>query len=228
MQKAHGMFQENLIWRSAAISTHELKKGTSKSRDGMKYQEKKKVRKSYDKKSDEYSSPSFYSIKYLGVTNDQIGILSKRTRIPKLSPMETCKDVPLAVINGATSILKRDSSFRYLNSQSRNPSPPRQQSPGKQNYIIHTYARPRGLSTSHKRIKKEKRNMCALINEKQSESRAVSGWKLTRSKNHSQLRSRAEPEGEVLRGYSKFKVDKSQEYAEPYLKYLMKSPKNSD
>jgi hypothetical protein len=226
MQKAHGMFQENLIWRSSQISTHELKKVVHKSRDGIKTKEKKKVRKSYDKKNDEYSSPSFYSIKYLGVTNDQIGILSKRTRIPKLSPMETCKDVPLAVINGAAGVLKKDSSYRHLNSQSRNSSPPRMQSSGKQDYVIHTYARPRGLSTSHKRIKKEKRNMCALINEKHSESRAVSGWKLTRPKNHSQLRSRAEPEGEVLRGYSKFKVDKSLDYAEPYLKYLMKSPKS--
>ena len=58
------------------------------------------------------SSPC-YSIKYLGVTKGQIGILSKRSPIPYLSPLETCKDVPLVLINSSTA--NRGISNRLLN-----------------------------------------------------------------------------------------------------------------
>lgn len=58
----------------------------------------------------ELQSPS-YSIKYLGITNGQIGILSKRTPIPQLSPLESCKDVPLPLIYSTSKDMRQTNSI---------------------------------------------------------------------------------------------------------------------
>ena len=116
------------------------------------------VRKSSEKTLKE--SSKFYSIKYLGVTKGVIGILSKRTRIPQLSPMETCKDVPLSVINSSMTDKnsvpeKFFSRFGYVSSiklpnAEKEISEDHQEdhfyeSDSNNEFIIHNYARPRGL-----------------------------------------------------------------------------------
>ncbi|CAG9321579.1 unnamed protein product [Blepharisma stoltei] len=131
----------------------------------------------------EIQSPC-YSIKYLGITNGQIGILSKRAPIPQLSPLESCKDVPLPLIYSTSKdtrisnsiinqIITRPTSksnerFEYKPPENfTSPSPilsnikkseqtividetlyPNPEAYNK--YIIHTYARPRGLITQQK------------------------------------------------------------------------------
>lgn len=42
-----------------------------------------------------------YSVKYLGISNGQVGILSKRLPIPRLSRLDSCKNKPLSVIYAA-------------------------------------------------------------------------------------------------------------------------------
>ena len=121
----------------------------------------------YSTQNNIQSTSPCYSIKYLGITKGQIGILSKRTPIPYLSPLEACKDVPMSLIN--SSIPNHRTSSRLINKLISIPTQPIDIKPDTQEvliekesddefpnpefydeFVIHTYARPRGLITAKK------------------------------------------------------------------------------
>jgi hypothetical protein len=183
---------------------------------------KSKVNSSFEKTCPEYSSANYYSIKYLGVTNGQIGILSKRTKIPQLSPMETCKDVPLAVINGTVFGLEKEFSVKKMKKYSNESSPNKKESLEKGDFVVHNYARPRGLSTSYKKIRRG--GLVTKVLARPIQTRAVSGWKLSRPRSNSPCKDRSRkdieaPDRNDLMVYSS-QVREKGEYAEPYLGYL--------
>jgi len=53
-----------------------------------------------------------YSVKYLGISNGQLGILSKRLPVPRMSRLDSCKNKPLPVIYAAAYRLPRSSPKR--------------------------------------------------------------------------------------------------------------------
>ena len=142
-----------------------------------------------------YSRPRtgnlYYSSKYLGVTKGQVGILSKRLLMPCLSAYETCKDVPLSVINSALKRTKLPSGMikdliNPLNADSKDAegqSPSGSsvpESPHPEDYddfIIHTYARPNGLTAIRKPTKPFEPPTPVKIAKKRQ---GITGWKLSR------------------------------------------------
>jgi hypothetical protein len=146
--------------------------------------------------------PAFYSIKYLGITNGKIGILSKRSPIPHMSPLETCKDVPLVYINSSIS---NSRSSKHLISSVEVPNKIRGNdgdryfpNPEQFNeFVVHTYARPRGLNAIHLGKKKEFSVLNTRIVAKSLQRSGITGWKLRRPKTSSARRIRNEgAEGE--------------------------------
>ena len=138
-----------------------------------------------------------YSMKYLGITNGQIGILSKRAPIPYISPLEACKDVPFALIN--SSLNDRNKSTRLLNRLISNPEQlVFQPEPAQENiekieddfpdpnlyneYIIHTYARPRGLMKVNKNDEPDQNQPVNKPIQIPYHRVGFSGWKLSRPK----------------------------------------------
>jgi hypothetical protein len=146
----------------------------------------------------------YYSIKYLGVTKGEIGVFTKRAPMPQLSAFQTCKDVPLAFINTSLSEkkvqAKAGSSFSTLSTQrvSKYPIKPENtessalNSEGNKDYVIHTYARPRGLAALHRIIHKS-HFKTVDAESLPYQTVGVSGWKLIRPKTTSPRR-RDKPE----------------------------------
>lgn len=191
------------------------------------------------------SGPNFYSIKYLGITNGQIGILSKRAPMPQLSAMETCKDVPLAIINTSVNDSKSSRNFGNLIASSAKKIENRPLSkdafgnyiedsfpnPNEYNeFVIHTYARPRGLNAIRRSQKKEFSADAVKPASAAIQRNGICGWKLTRPKTTVPKKER------VDRGLDKscaesFQIeckhlDVNDGYGEPYLKHLAKVRKN--
>lgn len=176
-----------------------------------------------------------YSVKYFGVTDGDFGVLTRKRLMPVISPMEACANTPLAVL----SAVKRRHTGKVINTSvtgrkpvpCRTPEPSRtplsadvspkgmlvpeeylRPTPAKYNhYLVHTYARPRGLI---KPEGSETMNRCAAFCEFHSDTeekkcipelqeymgryeaarrqvyqvtlqrRDIRGWKLTQPKAH--------------------------------------------
>ena len=101
---------------------------------------------------------SRYTVKYIGVTDGQIGILSTKRPIPKMSYVEACPRTPLPMIYASVSrkllptgesnqnLLKEELSF--IETHARDKIRERRGSPkswGAQEYAVHRYSIPRGL-----------------------------------------------------------------------------------
>lgn len=209
------------IWDSSDI------RKTSRSSQKMKIRQKSQSvinneKDTQKKLISQIRSSKYYSIKYLGVTKGQIGVLSKRTKIPELSPMETCKDVPLSVINNCMCSTTKEDLPSKMKANSRESSPTRRGKLEADDFVVHTYARPRGLSVSRRTSNKPKLESRTLATPIQTTS--VSGWKLKRPRTNSP--SKLRPQGETdknkfLQVYSK--GYETTGYAEPYLKYLVRN-----
>ena len=197
------------------------------------------------------NSSSFYSIKYLGVTKGQIGILSKRAPIPHLSPLETCKDVPLSIINSA--LADRKVSSRLLSklisgptyTQLR-PDSPKEPDPKEvseeidgdfpdlqttNEYVIHTYARPKALVTVFKEDSEfyDRPHVPIQI---PCHRVGISGWKLSRPKSSAQSRRTISSKAIKNRPATKQetrpkKIDMPKYHNEPYLKFLADKKKGT-
>ncbi|OMJ68161.1 hypothetical protein SteCoe_34466 [Stentor coeruleus] len=187
------------------------------------------------------SGPNFYSIKYLGITNGQIGILSKRAPIPQLSAMETCKDVPLAIINTSANDSKSSRNFGKLIASSVKKLENRPFSkeafgnyiedsfpnPNEYNeFVIHTYARPRGLNAIRRSQKKEFSADAVKPASAAMQRNGICGWKLTRPKTTVPKKERID-KGLDNRCTESFQIeckhlDINDGYGEPYLKHLAK------
>lgn len=186
------------------------------------------------------SNPPCYSIKYLGVTKGQIGILSKRAPIPYMSPLDTCKDVPLTLINHTGRYTK--ASNRILNkilsepiqtvfkpdppeiliekvSEEKFPSPE-----AYDEYVIHTYARPKALVTIHKEDSYESNEVQHKPVQIPYHRVGISGWKLSRPKSSKPQSSNGKKKimGKAEKKHERKmkKFDLPEYYNEPYLKFL--------
>lgn len=187
----------------------------------------------------ENSTGPLYSVKYLGITKGQIGILSKRSPIPQLSPLETCKDVPLTLINSYASEKRTNSRLanKLINNSNADPlitdfsndksedAHEEENFPDPENYnefVVHTYARPKALISVRKMFNNEEITRKPVI--VPYNRVGISGWKLSRPKtatDEQNFTKRAKS-----RCYSR-KADKEKKvrdipefYNEPYLKYL--------
>ncbi|OMJ86006.1 hypothetical protein SteCoe_12574 [Stentor coeruleus] len=183
------------------------------------------------------SGRNFYSIKYLGITNGQIGILSKRNQIPQSSAIETYKDTPLVIIN--TSGNDNKSSRNLINSLANKlENFPSKEPLGNyiddlipnsndhNEFIIHTYARPRALNAIRRSQKKEFSADAVKPASAALQRNGICGWKLTRPKT-------TVPKKERLNKscIEKFQIeckhlDINDAYGEPYLKHLAKVRKS--
>lgn len=190
-------------------------------------------------RKDDYQNGPLYSVKYLGITKGQIGILSKRTPIPQLSPLETCKDVPLTLINSSISHKKSDN--RLINKLINNNKtdalitdfsvekiedvPEEENFPDPEvynEYVVHTYARPKALVSIRKAYNEEdtiKRPVIVPYNRV-----GISGWKLSRPKtaaesNSSKKRAKSRCFSRRI-PKEKQTPDIPEYFNEPYLKYL--------
>ncbi|OMJ67786.1 hypothetical protein SteCoe_34963 [Stentor coeruleus] len=188
-----------------------------------------------------------YSIKYLGVTKGQIGILSKRAPIPFMSPLETCKDVPMTLIN--SSVGEKKSTSRILNKILTQPMQPvfRPDPPEEpiekeldedfpnpeayDEFVIHTYARPKALVTVHKDDFFNESELIHKPVEIPYHRVGISGWKLSRPKSSnprtlsSQRRYLMKPELKYMNKTKKH--DLPEYYNEPYLKFIAEKRKNT-
>lgn len=168
-----------------------------------------------------FQPSEYYSIKYLGVIKGQIGVLSKRSKLPQLSPFETCKDVPFYVINNCLTPMNKEDSVKRFKSSSRDSSPTKRGKTEADEFVVHKYARPRGLTASRKLINKQKSPVNA--SETLIQTKSVSGWKLKQPKLISPCKARQQEdnskESMFLRVYSK--AFEGTGYAEPYLKYIV-------
>ena len=103
-----------------------------------------------------------YTVKYIGVTNGQIGILSTKRPIPRLSYLEACPRSPLPMIYASVSrkvlpgpesnenFLKEELTFMETHARSRLKPRPRPPSPkSEEHYLVHKYSLPRGLVAVH-------------------------------------------------------------------------------
>jgi hypothetical protein len=100
-----------------------------------------------------------YTVKYIGVTNGQIGILSTKRPIPRMSYMEACPRSPLPMIYASVSrkvlpgpetnenFLKEELSFIETHARSRliKPTPKNLSPTSEEQYLVHKYSLPRGL-----------------------------------------------------------------------------------
>lgn len=107
-------------------------------------------------------SPARYTLKYLGVTNGQIGILSTKRPIPHMSYMEACPSSPLPMIYASLSrkvlpppenngkFLKEELTFIETHARNRlKPDEKRKTSFKNDHYLVHKYSLPRGLVAIH-------------------------------------------------------------------------------
>jgi hypothetical protein len=188
----------------------------------------------------------YYSIKYLGVTRGQMGILSKRAPIPYLSPLEACKDVPLTLINA--SVADRRPASRIINKLITVPTAAENrvevvEEPQKteeedempnpelyDEYVIHTYARPKALVTVRKsdteRMMEERHKPIEIPYHRVG----ISGWKLSRPKTAEIEKSRsfqgAKPKVQARKSNkTPGKINMPEFYNEPYLQYLAEKKK---
>jgi hypothetical protein len=193
-------------------------------------------------------SAPLYSIKYLGITKGQIGILSKRTPIPYLSPLEACKDVPLTLIN--SSLSDRKISSRMINRLINVPNPaplnldfsvdkPEKKTeeenfPDPEIYnekIIHTYARPKALVSVKKEFGEGEGSQRKPVVTPYNRV-GISGWKLSRPK--TAMRSEASARPLKTRSLTrrtkleKTKPDLTDYFNEPYLKFLAEKRKSNN
>jgi hypothetical protein len=198
--------------------------------------------------SQNYNSSPSYTIKYLGITKGQIGILSKRTPIPCLSHLETCKDVPLSLIN--SSINNQRTSSRLLSRLVTLPEksilikpevpetfiekPEEEEDfPNPEAYnefVIHTYARPRALIAVKKENTRDfpqhKYKPVKLPNHRVG----ISGWKLSRPKTSN---ATTDFDKRIKRSATKKTENKIQKpelpdfYNEPYLKFIADKRKSN-
>lgn len=188
-----------------------------------------------------------YSIKYLGVTKGQIGILSKRAPIPFMSPLETCKDVPMTLIN--SSVGEKKSASRILNKiltqpmqpvfRADPPEEPIEKEPDEDfpnpeaydEFVIHTYARPKALVTVHREDFFEESDSIHKPVQIPYHRVGISGWKLSRPKSSnprtssSQRRYLKKPEFKHMKKQKKH--DLPEYYNEPYLKLIAEKRKNA-
>ena len=244
---------EKFIWQSAAPDGIKRAESTMRAcADPQRYSGYKKSKKarSFLLKRTESSaarslektlgeSSLFYSIKYLGVTKGLIGILSKRSRIPQLSPLETCKNVPLARINSSMSskkpkiiIQNHELTESAVNIQTFkeeiSPSEPLLSPEINEEFVVHTYARPKRLVATQKSAQRAFDTKNIAVQCKRSRSGLV-GWKLIRPKTTTSEKQRPD---QRLRKKSKdaLQIDCKHikihtGYSEPYLRYLEEKKK---
>lgn len=174
-------------------------------------------------------SSLFYSIKYLGITKGQIGVLSKRSRIPQLSPLETCKDVPLVQINSSISksASKSTQKIDYSKKMPREESINKDLYKDENEFVIHTYARPRGLISAQRSSYRDgvAENKISIVT--QCQRTGPSGWKLIRPKStNTEKTDRNQKKNDLTSFQLNCKhMDIETGYSEPYLKYLEKQKK---
>ena len=186
----------------------------------------------------ENSAGPLYSVKYLGITKGQIGILSKRSPIPHLSPLEFCKDVPLTLINSYANEKRNSSRPGNKLGHVSNAEPlvtefsndksevyEEENFPDPENYnefVVHTYARPKALVSVRKMYNNEEVTRKAVI--VPYNRVGISGWKLSRPRTANEepnLTKRAKSRCYSKRANKEKKVaDIPEFFNEPYLKHL--------
>lgn len=131
----------------------------------------------------------YYTTKYLGVTKGQMGILTRKSLMPCLSSYETCKNVPLSVINSALKpdriasemikgiIAQSNQEFKNIDevSVSKDSDVPHPEEYDE--FVIHKYARPNGLTALRKPVKQITMPVPIKIEKKRE---GITGWKLSR------------------------------------------------
>lgn len=186
-----------------------------------------------------------YTVKYIGVTNGQIGILSTKRPIPRMSYLEACPRSPLPMIYSTISrkvlpgpesnenFLKEELSFIETHARSRLKPLLRNASPkSEEQYLVHKYSLPRGLVAVH--LPSEDSPLHTALNPQQSGfalrfelekqkrfptprlRRGMSGWML------SSVRLEEQPmlQGHVKRRGPERPTATSEISGEVYLKYL--------
>lgn len=149
--------------------------------------------------SPKISSESFYTVKYLGITNGEIGILSQRK--PLVSPKSLSRTRPSTqqlsrLTTSAKELSPSPPPSFYMQSMEAAkdvfPAEFLKPDPSKYDeYLVHTYSRPRRLNSVRKGSEQPHaapllpifRPVAAV----KPLRRGVSGWKLTRPKSHSAL-----------------------------------------
>jgi len=147
--------------------------------------------------SPKVTSESFYTVKYLGITNGEIGILSQRK--PLTSPKSLARTRPstqqMSRLTMSAKELSTPPSFYMQSMEAAKdvfPAEFLKPDPWKYDeYLVHTYSRPRRLNS----VKKEAENshnapLEAIFRPATAIKplrKGVSGWKLTRPKSHSAL-----------------------------------------
>ena len=200
----------------------------------------------------------YYSIKYLGITKGQIGILSKRSLMPCLSSYQTCKDVPLAVINSSISKPSSRQTQRIIRSsvidnrgsiiitepiKESEPQEvkkvekisyeliessvtPENEDPHPEDYneyVIHTYARPNGLTSVRKPYKERFEPTPVKVSKPRE---GVAGWKLSRPRT---AERRPVSSVRVTQKKIERKIEReelNEFFNEPYLKFLHEKKRN--
>lgn len=125
----------------------------------------------------EQHSPSgsapYYSIKYVGITNGEIGVLSHRKPLP--SPYRTqCDETE-----------SWEAAAQRLPAEFVRPTPEKYDQ-----FMVHKYSRPRGLSTVRKNTEQtagerlRRRRRSHSPRQVSAGRTGVSGWKLTRRRSH--------------------------------------------
>lgn len=139
------------------------------------------------------SSPNKYTVKYFGVTNGQIGILSTKRLLPRLPFQQGRTQLPLPLTYASESrrhlqdkpspIKLVKNQLHYIASQTKTlmqrRSPGTRQVEMNQDFVINRYAFPRGLVAVRKRGRKTHRN--ELSQQFETPKRGMSGWMLSSS-----------------------------------------------
>lgn len=134
-----------------------------------------------------------YTIKYVGVTNGQIGILSTKRPIPRLPFSEVCTQQPLPLIYACESRrrlqMQADSPIKlvkreldYIQTQAKSHlqkrSPLRSKVTPGEDFVVNRYAFPRGLVA----VRRKRRGVAhkgELSLQLPTSRRGVTGWMLT-------------------------------------------------
>ncbi|OMJ95767.1 hypothetical protein SteCoe_846 [Stentor coeruleus] len=164
-----------------------------------------------------------------------------------MSPLDTCKDVPLTLINYTERYSK--ASNRILNkilsepiqtifkpepeeilvekiTEEKFPSPE-----AYDEYVVHTYARPKALVTLHKEEIYESNEIQHKPVQIPYNRVGVSGWKLSRPKSSKPKNSKEGKKNvkkvEKKRERKMKKLDLPEYYNEPYLKFIAEKRNNN-
>ena len=157
----------------------------------------RKIRHSCEVLPKPHNPQSKYTIKYVGVTNGQIGILSTKRPIPRLPFRDVCMQQPLPLIYASESrrqlqiqdsspikLVKRE--LNYIQTQAKShaqrKSPEGSRVPQGEDFVVNRYAFPRGLvAVRRKRSRKSGvlARRCELSLQLPSPRRGLSGWMLS-------------------------------------------------